>query len=33
MRYWVVSAERKAEGPFEMDEVTRRVFAFNHKEV
>ena len=24
MRYWVVSAERKAEGPFEMDEVTRR---------
>lgn len=24
MRYWIVSAERKAEGPFEMAEVTRR---------
>lgn len=24
MRYWIVSADRKAEGPFEMEEVTRR---------
>lgn len=27
MRYWIVSAERKAEGPFEMEEVTRRAQA------
>ncbi|MEY3141912.1 MAG: hypothetical protein RLY21_405 [Planctomycetota bacterium] len=27
MRYWIVSSERKPEGPFEIEEVTRRVQA------